>query len=217
MQLSAKTINILKNFSTINSSIVLKSGGVISTISPSSTIMAKATVPDEFPGAHGIYQVNRFIGALSMFENPEIEFGSNSATISSGKESMDYPFCEVSTIKVAPEKEIKLPSVDVEFTLTNKAFQSVMKGLGVLSLPEIAVIGDGTSVFLSAIDSKTGSSGQYRIDVGETDKAFRAIFRAENMKIMDGDYQVQISSKGISKFVGIEATYWIAVEASSTF
>ncbi len=217
MQLSAKTINILKNFSTINPSIVLKPGSIISTISPNKTVMARATVPDEFVGTYGIFSLNRFISALSLFENPEVDFGSQSATIHSGKQTMDYPFCEVSVVMVAPEKEIKLPTVDVEFKLSNKDIQSVMKGLGVLSLPEIAVIGDGDNVYLCAIDSKSGSSGEYKISVGETDKVFRAIFRAENLKMTDGDYDVRISSKGISQFIGLEATYWIAVEASSTF
>lgn len=217
MQLSAKTINVFKNFATINPSIVLKPGNVISTISPNKTIMARATAPDEFGGVHGIFALNRFIGALSMFENPELDFRSGSVTISSGNHFMDYPFCDPSVVMVPPEKEIKLPSVDVEFKLMNKDIQSVMKGLGVLNLPEIAVIGDGTTIFLCAIDSKSGSSGEYKIAVGETDKAFRAIFRHENLKMMDGDYDVKISSKGISQFVGIEATYWIAVESTSTF
>lgn len=217
MQLSAKTINILKNFSSINPSILLKPGNVISTISPNKTVMARATVPDEFEGTYGIFSLNRFISALSLFENPEVDFGSQSATIRSGKQAMDYPFCEASVVMVAPDKEIKLPTVDVEFKLSNKDIQSVMKGLNVLSLPEIAVIGDGDNVYLCAIDSKAGSSGEYKISVGETDKVFRAIFRAENLKMTDGDYDVMISSKGISKFIGLEATYWIAVEASSTF
>jgi hypothetical protein len=128
-----------------------------------------------------------------------------------------YHYSDPSVIMVAPEKEIKLPTVDVHFNLTNKDIQTVMKALGVLSLPEIAVVGDGSNVSLQAIDSKVSTDDNYSIKVGETDLVFRAIFRAENMKMMDGDYEVKISSRGISQFIGLEATYWIAVEASSTF
>lgn len=217
MQLSAKTINVLKNFSSINPSIVLKPGNVISTISPNKTIMARATVPDEFTGLYGIYQLNRFISALSLFENPELDFGREAVTIHSENRSTEYHYSDPSVIMVAPEKEIKLPTVDVEFILTNKNMQNVMKALGVLSLPEIAVVGDGSVISLRAIDSKVPAADNYSIVVGETDLAFRAIFRAENMKMMDGDYTVKISSKGISQFIGLDATYWIAIEASSTF
>lgn len=217
MQLSAKTIAVLKNFSTINPSIVIKPGNILSTISPNKTIMARATVPDEFGGVHGIYALNRFISAMSLFENPELEFGSESVRIQSENRSILYHFSDPSVIMVAPEKEIKLPTVDVEFKLTNKDIQTVMKALGVLSLPEIAVVGDGEKISLQAIDSKAGTADNYSINVGETNLAFRAIFRAENMKMMDGDYDVKISSRGISQFIGLEATYWIAVESSSTF
>jgi len=217
MQLSAKTINVLKNFSTINPSIVLKPGSVISTISPNKTIMARATVPDQFEGVYGFYALNRFISAFSLFENPEFEFGRESVVIRSDNRKGVYHYSDPSVIIVAPEKEINLPTVDVEFTLTNKNIQAVMKALGVLNLPEIAVVGDGTTVSLQAVDSKVPAADNYSVNVGETDLVFRAIFRAENMKMMDGDYEVKISSKGISKFIGLEATYWIAVEASSTF
>ena len=217
MQLNVKTINVLKNFSTINPSIVLKPGNVVSTISPNKTIMARATVPDEFNGTYGIYALNRFISALSLFENPEIQFGSESARISSENRSIVYHYSDPSVIMVPPEREIKLPSVDVQFRLTERNLQMVMKALGVLSLPEIAVVGDGEKVSVQAIDTKAGSADSYSILVGETDKAFRAIFRAENMKMMSGDYDVKLSAKGISQFVGAEAEYWIAIESTSTW
>lgn len=217
MQLSAKTINVLKNFSTINPSIVLKPGSQVSTISTNKTIMARATVPDSFEGTYGIYALNRFISALSLFENAFVEFGQDSALISSNNRSIVYHYSDPSVIVVPPEREIKLPSVDVEFSLTNKDIQTVMKALGVLNLPEIAVVGDGSTVSLQAIDTKAGSADKYSIEVGTTDKAFRAIFRAENMKMMDGDYTVRLSSKGISQFIGIDAEYWIAIESTSTW
>ena len=217
MQLSAKTINVLKNFSTINPSIVLKPGTTVATISPNKTIMARATVPDNFSGTYGIYALNRFISALSLFESADIEFGGESARISSNNRSIVYHYSDPSVIMVPPEREIKLPSVDVEFRLTNKDIQTVMKALGVLGLPEIAVVGDGSTVSLQAVDTKAGSADTYSIDVGETDKAFRAIFRAENMKMMDGDYTVRLSSKGISLFVGMDIEYWIAIESTSTW
>lgn len=217
MRISSNTINVLKNFSTINPSIVLKPGNTISTISPNKTIMAKAVVPDEFSKVVGIYALNRFISALSLFDNPEIEFGSESCKIQSDNRSITYHYSDPTVIMVPPEKDIKLPSVDVTFDLTNKNIQTVMKALGILGLPEIAVVGDGETVSLQAIDSKAGSADNYSIGVGATDKVFRAIFRAENMRMMDGDYTVKISSKGISQFSGIDVTYWIAIEASSTF
>jgi len=217
MKLSARTINILKNFSTINPSIVLKPGNTIATISTNKTIMARATCPDEFTNVIAIYNLARFISTMTLFDDPDLEFGTNAVQISSGKKSNTYHYADPSVILAPPEKEIKLPSVDVDCFLTNKDIQDVTKAMNVLGLPELAVVGDGSNIMLQAVDVKNPSADEYSIVVAETDKVFRAVFRSENLKLMDGDYQLMISSKGISQFVGTEASYWIAVEASSTF
>lgn len=219
MQLSAKTINILKNFATINPSIVLKPGGVISTISPNKTIMARATIPDVIDDVYGVYTLNRFISVLSLIENPTFDFSSKSVKISdsSGDTSAEYFFSDPSVILVPPEREIKLPTVDVECKVNTKAFQLVMKGLGVLNLPEFAIVGDGSVISINGISSKGITNDYFRINLGSTDRVFRAIFMAENIKLIDGDYDLKISSKGISQFIGTEATYWVAVESGSTF
>jgi hypothetical protein len=217
MKLSAKTISILKNFSTINPSIVLKPGTIISTISPTKTIMARATVPDVIPVQIAIYNLSRFISSWSLFNDPEMEFSDTSVRMSDTNRSIKYHYSDSSIIMVPPDKEIKLPSVDAQCRLSNKDIQNVIKALGVLALPEVAIVGDGKKIMLQACNSKEPSSDAFSIDVGVTDRAFRAIFKPENLKMVDSDYEVTISSKGISEFVGSEAIYWIAVETTSTF
>lgn len=217
MKLSARTLHLLKNFSTINPSIVLKPGGVVSTISPNKTILARASITDEIPNVVAIYNLSRFISTLSLFENPELDFGDKSVKISDGNRSVLYHYADPSIIMVPPEKQIKLPSTDAECIITNKDFQNITKALSVLGLPEIAIVGDGENISLEAIDTKNPSGDSFSINVGESNTVFRAIFKSENLKIMDGDYTVSISSKGISQFVGTEVSYWIAVEATSTF
>jgi len=217
MKLSARTLHLLKNFSTINPSIVLKPGSVVSTISTNKTIMAKASITDEIPVVVAIYNLSRFISTLSLFNEPELDFGQSSVKISDGNRSVIYHYADPTIILAPPEKEIKLPSNDAECFIANKDFQSVIKALSVLGLPEIAIVGDGENITLEAIDTKNPSADTYSVIVGQSDKVFRAIFRSENLKIMDGDYNVTISSKGISQFMGTEASYWIAVESTSTF
>lgn len=217
MQLNAQTLNILKNFSTINPSIVVKPGKVLTTISPSKTILAKANIQDNFDTVFGIYALNRFLSSLSLFDKPELTFNDSSVKISGDNRSITYHYSDPSIILVPPEKDIKLPSVDAECKLTNKDIQSVIKALGVLDLPEIALVGDGERISLQAMDSKNAASDIYSIDVGETDRVFKAIFRAENLKMIEGDYTLKISSKGISQFIGTDVTYWVAIESSSQF
>lgn len=217
MKISTNTVNVLKNFAKINPSIVVQEGNVLKTISPSKTIMARAKVETDFATRFAIYNLDRFISTVSLFTDPELKFGDKSVEIFDGNKRTQYTYADESTITKAPDKEINLPSVDVSFLLTNDHLKDVEKAAGVLGLPEIVVFGDGKNIFLQAEDSKNPSGDVYSINIGDTDKTFKAIFKAENIKIIPGEYQITISSRGISHFSGKEVEYWIAVEQSSTF
>lgn len=217
MKIATNTINVLKNFAKINPSIVIQEGNVLKTMSPSKTIMAKAKVETDFGQRFAIYNLDRFISTVSLFNDPEFTFTSRSVEISSENRKTSYVYADESNITKAPDREIALPSVDVSFTFTNEVLKDIEKACGVLSLPEIAVIGDGSTITINAIDSKLTAGDTYSVVIGQTDKAFKAIFKIENIKIIPGDYEVTISSKGISHFSGKDAEYWIAVEQNSVF
>jgi hypothetical protein len=217
MKIATNTINVLKNFAKINPSIVIQEGNVLKTMSPSKTIMAKAKVDTDFGQRFAIYNLDRFISTVSLFNDPEFTFTSRSVEISSENRKTSYVYADESNITKAPDREIALPSVDVSFTFTNEVLKDIEKACGVLSLPEIAVIGDGSTITINAIDSKLTAGDTYSVVIGQTDKAFKAIFKIENIKIIPGDYEVTISSKGISHFSGKDAEYWIAVEQNSVF
>lgn len=217
MIISPKTLSILKNFASINPSIMIKPGNVIKTLSSGKTVLAKATAPDKFEKQFAIYNMSQFIACISMFTNPELEFGDTSVRIRDSNKSFTYHYADASIILAAPDKDIQIPSEDAKFRLTNADFANVSKALGILGVPEVAVVGDGERIMLQAVDSKVSSSNFYSVNVGETDKVFRAIFKSENLKMIPDDYDVVLSSAGISKFSGVEATYFVAIEASSTF
>jgi hypothetical protein len=217
MKIDTNTINVLKNFAKINPSIVFPEGNVLKTISPSKTIMAKSEVTTHFEKRFAIYNLDRFISTLSLFNDPELNFKDKFVEIYDSNRKIRYTYADEGTITKAPEKEISLPSIDVTFTLSNENLKDVEKGASVLQLPEIIVVGDGSTISLQAADSKNSTSDVYSVEIGTTDKVFKAIFKLENIKIIPGEYTVSISARGISHFVGKEAEYWIAVEQSSTF
>lgn len=218
MNINSRTLQILKSFSVINPSISFKSGNVIRTISPTKTVMAKAEIEDSIDTPFAIYDLSRFLGVLSLFEEPVLTIDGKTVSIT-GKngDNINYVCADPSNIVTPPEKELKLPSTDVTFTMKSDDFSRVIKALSVLSLPEIAVVGDGSKVFLQAVDSKNPTGDVYKTPVGETDRKFRVIFKSENLKILPGDYEVSISKAGISHFVGTGVEYWIAVEGVSNF
>lgn len=218
MKLDTKTVNVLKNFSTINPSMLFREGNTLKTISPTKTVMAKANIDIPINKKFAIYNLGKLLSTLSFYDNPEIELREQNLVISNGNgSSTTLAYADEATIKTPPDRDITLPSVDAEFKISNSALTNIMKMLGTLGLPEIAIVGDGSNLYVSALDSKNSGSECHTEKVGVTSKTFRAIFKAENIKLIAGDYDVAVSSKGISHFKGSEAEYWIAVEQNSTF
>ena len=217
MKLSQDTITILKNFSTINQSIIFKPGNVIRTISPQKTVMASATVPDEFPREAGIYNLSRFLSTLSMYSEPDLTFEDKRVLFKQGKSMSYLTYTDASMIVAPPQKQIDLPGIDVSVKMSAENLQNVLKATGILGLPEVAFVGQDGSCYLKAIDSSNPSADSHSIDVGETEDTFSLIIKTENLQILPGDYTVELSSKGISKFTGKQATYFVAIESKSTY
>jgi len=221
MNITSDTVAILKNFSDINQNILVKPGNKLQTISTLKNILAEADVSEKFEQEFAIYDLPEFLRAVDLFDKSEIAFnGGQNLTIkdSNSKQSIKYYFADKSVV-VAPTKPITMPDKFVTFQLTKEMFTKLMKGVNTLGLPDVAVEGDGSTIKLVALDKKTPSSNDYSIEVGATDKTFKAYFKTENLKMIMGDYDVAISQAKISHFVNRsqKVQYWIAVEPDSEF
>ena len=223
MKLSKHTLNMLKNFSDINMSIEIKKGNVLRTVSVQKNILAQAELEDEFPKDFAIYELNRFLGAVSLFDDPELEFNAKSVNIGTTKHSADYVYCDPSMIVTPPENNINFPDPEVKFTLTQDSLSQVMRASNVLGTPEIAIEGGphpNDSIRIKALDVNNDSTDTFQVVLDEkSGNTFRYVFKTENMKMIPGNYDVEISSKGISHFSlqGIKLQYWIATESTSNF
>ena len=217
MVISEKTIEILKNFATVNPSIAFKAGNKIRTVSEQKNILAEATVTEDFPQDFAIYELNQFLGLASLFENGSFDFGEKSVTLSEDGTKSRYTYTDPSMVTSPPEKNIELPSVEVAFKLPKDVLARVLNAANQLQLPEVVVRGDGSIVKLVATDTKNPTSNEFAVDVAENGANFDFVFKTENLKMIAGDYTADISSKGIAHFKGEVAQYWIATEAGSKY
>ena len=221
MKLSDKTINLLKNFSSINQSILIKEGDSIRTISVMKNILAEAKVPEEFPKDFGIYDLNQFLNAISSLHvNPELDFSNNEyLMIREGKKRNRFFFADPNVIVSPPEKSISLPSEDVCFELDTQVLGTLMKAAAIYQVPDLSVVGEAGVVKLVVHDKKNDTSNTHEEVVGETDEDFCFNFKVENIKILPGTYEVVVSKKLLSRFESKnhELTYYIALEPDSTF
>jgi hypothetical protein len=220
MKLSDKTLTLLKNFSSINQSILFKEGNNLRTISVMKNILAEATIDEELPKDFGIYDLNQFLNGLNLHQNAELDFQNDGyVVIKEGKSRSKYFFADPNVIITPPEKDIVLPSEDVCFLLDTKELDKLLKAAAVYQLPDLSVVGEAGVVKLVVRDKKNDTSNDFSVVVGETDETFSFNFKVENIKILPGNYEVVISRKLLSRFknTGFNVTYHIALEPDSTF
>ena len=221
MKLNTNTHNILKNFSEINTNILIKPGKELSTISTMRNIFAKASIDESFDTEFGIYDLNEFLAVVSGMNKPELSLQDKHMTISpeGSKSKVKYFYSDPSVI-VAPTKEVNMPEAEVTFSLTEANLEQLKKMAAILKSPDLALIGEkGGDIVLKVCDKKNDTSNNFDIVVGEsatTDYTF--YFKVENMKMIPGDYDVSVSSKSISHFKNkkLPFEYWIALEPDST-
>ena len=221
MKISDNTIGILRNFSDINANILFKPGKTLSTMSTMKNIMAQADVEEEFESEFGVYDLPEFLRAIDSFQQPVLKFnGTANLKIQDEKSTLSarYAFADKSTLRY-PSKKISMPDKTVTFSLKNSDYESVKKLYTNLSLPDIAFKGENGKIKLVALDKKNSNSNESSIVVGESDLEFTAYIKAENMKIIPGDYDVALSKAKIAHFINkkVKVQYWIALEADSTF
>ena len=220
MKLSDKTISVLKNFSSINQSILFKEGNKLRTISVMKNILAEATISEEFAKDFGVYDLNQFLNGLSLHQRPELDFGNDGyVVIREGKMRSKYFFADPNVIVTPPDKEITLPSEDVCFEVSTEQLDKLLKAAAVYQLPDLSAVGGNGVVKLVVRDKKNDTSNDFAIAVGETDSEFSFNFKVENIKVLPGTYDVVVSQKLLSRFTSKnhDLTYYIALEPDSTF
>ena len=219
MKISDNTKDVLKNFSTINSGIRVKEGNKLETISNMKNILAVATVSESFPTNFSIYNLPEFLGATSLMEDPDFNFGETSLSIADNNSKLAYFYASEGMV-VAPDKIITMPDAEIEFAVTSTLLNDLQKASSVLGVNDLVLGSDGTSISLTVCDKKNPTSNTFSRVVGEGDgTTFSMNFKIENLKILTGNYNVSVSSKGISHFVNsdIDLEYFIALEPDSKY
>jgi hypothetical protein len=220
MKFSTETLNVLKNFSTINSSLVVKAGSVIRTVSPVKNILAEYTCTESFERNFALYDLNEFLGGLTLFKDPEFIFDNDSfVTIKNGRSKVKYFFSDPSLITSPSDKQIPMDGENVEFELSEEVLSSLLKAASVYQLKDLSLINEDGKINLVVRNKDNDTSNSFSAKVGETDKEFVFNFKIENIKIIPDVYKVLVSPRNISQFISSKYNlqYWIALEPDSTF
>ena len=218
MKLSNETVSVLKNFSTINQNLVIKGGNKIATMSAMKNIVAKAEVLEDFPQEFAIYDLNEFLSAISLFSKPELEFENDFVMITEEgtSTSLKYWYSDPSVV-TTPTKDITMPECEVKFNLSSDTLSTVTKAAAVIGAPDMAL----ESGSLKVTDKKNDTANNYALDLDVDSQSddYKFWFKVENLKLIQGSYDVQVSSKNISHFKNSTGNveYFIALEPESAY
>lgn len=217
MKFTPDTLAVLKNFSTINQSIVIAPGSLIGIRSPESTVFAVAEVPEVFDRDLAIYDLPQFLNVFSMFQDPVLDLSRGlKACIREGKTVVNYTFAEPSLIKKAPNGIVDPPAI-TSFELSTKLLQQILKGAGIMNLPQIRITGDGKYLYIGATDAESPSTNTYDVEIGETSEIFTAFVDVTSFKHLLRDYTVTVTNR-LLKFESqglVKVTYWTALNQNS--
>ena len=222
MKLSSNTTSVLKNFASINQNLVIKEGKEITTMSAMKNIVARAEVEEEFPQEVAIYDLNEFLSALSLFKSPNLEFQDTYVNITeenNPKTSLKYFYSDPSVV-TTPSKMITMPSNEVTFTLESATLSNITKAAAVIGSADLVLENSNGTPSLTVKDKKNDTANNYSLDISTNgDGQFKFYFKVENLKLMDGSYDVSVSSRNISNFKSknSDVEYWIALEPESTY
>lgn len=215
------TIKVLSNFATINNGLVIKAGSEIRTMTEGKTVLAEAIVPDTFPSDFAIYDVRQLLSFMaSMFDNPTLEFSDNHLKISSGSDVTKIFYCNPDLV-ASPSKRITMPSEDIVFQLSEDTLHRIQKASSILSVDDLQFSStESNTVDITVLDKTNPATNTWTSSTnGNFDTSFNVFLKIENLKMLEGDYQVSISSKGITCFKNMrsDVKYFIAVEGDSKF
>lgn len=227
MRISKDTITLLKNFSSINNSLYIKSGNHLWTAAQDGTLLASAQVAEEFPVDFGIYDLGRFLSLVTFFENPEFEFYDDHVVVKSGKSRTKYRFADANIISHRNDydkaekfiKNTKASSMEfpVSFTLSDEALQDFLKKASVLKLADIVFTTENGKVVLQAHDQKNDLSDKHVVELDDSvQHSFSAFLSADKLKMLPGDYQIGVG-ESVLHFVNTKHAieYWVAPDADS--
>lgn len=220
MKLSSQTLDILRNFVGINQDILIKPGNVINTISQQGNLYAEATVSEDFPVEFGVYKLKRFLDALNLINDPDLDFGTSKVDMKGDKNSISFTYADPSII-TAPQQRLNIPAADLSFDVAADDLSRVLKASVALELPDVSIKVADDKLSLVAHDKESDSCDVFTVDLGEVDSPdMRIDFKSDNFKMLPMDFTVNVIASGKKKaaqFVGENISYLVAGELSSTY
>lgn len=226
MKLSQNTLDVLKNYTMINPSVLIQEGEVLRTIDPGETVIASAGIDQKFPKEFAIYDLPNFLQVVQMFDGAEIDFGDEDSgfcmiTYEEDPDTKVRYFYASADAVDSIQKDVNTPPTEINFKLSAENLVSISKAATTMVLNHVVITPSGDdAVMITVTDVDNPSSNTFKIKVKaelEMDDFYVVIDFSKFVLLMHKDYDIGISSKQISHFFNEGIQYWVALNSNSTF
>jgi hypothetical protein len=240
IQLSKSTIDLLRNFSTINKSILIQEGSYIQTMSVNKNIIGMGKIKEFIPNDMAIYDLPLFLGALSLFKKPWLNFPDDKKVIIFDEETKGktvFYYSDPEIIVTPPEFNKDLPDQELMFDLPQADITQLLQAAKVYGVEDLCINGFQGEYSICVRDNKNKTSNVFSLPLKKVNfyqgeqpnegadakpykltperQTFCYCFKVENLKLMDASYHVLISNKNIANFNSLthsELNYFVAME-----
>jgi len=221
MNISENTMQILKNYGSINPNFIARKGNTITTVSEAKNILSSCNIEEQFEQDMGIYDLNEFLNVLSLVDQPKLDMEEKWCTVkdATGRSKVKYFFTDSEMLTAPTEKMIENASNMTDFAATfdldNETLSKVKRAAGALGHSSMKIEWINDSIQLTVFDTENPTSNSFTIEVpGSAESNGNWVININNLKIVPGDYEVKVSNKNISNFIHKEKPiqYWIALE-----
>lgn len=229
LTLSKETIDTLKKLYEVNQGVKFVEGeNTLKVKSTDNGLLVHANIEEEFPRDFYVYDLREFLSVVSIIEKPILDFSNEKyVQIKSddGKQKLRYIEADPQFVTSYVDKVPKLPSKDIEVTVTKEQFQSVMKAAHTMKLEFVGFTCDGTTVTLSAFNKNNGdekTTNNFSIELMDGDTEFQMFYKLDQQNVSvllgEGNLDFTISSKKISNVKAESGKeFWIAMNANSKY
>ena len=237
IQLTKYSIDVLRNFSTINKSILIKPGKFVETMSVNKNIIAQSQIKEFIPEQMAIYDLPLFLGALSLFKKPWLNFPDDKKVVIFDEETKGktvFYYSDPEIIVTPPEFNKDLPDVELMFDLPQSDITQLMQAAKVYGVEDLCINGFQGEYSVCVRDKKNTTSNVFSLPLrkvvfnqgkGDLDEeaykltpdrqTFCFCFKVENLKLIDASYHIALSKKNIANFTSLshnDLNYFIALE-----
>lgn len=223
MVISENTLKVLRNFSTINPSVMIEEGKTIRATSLQRDIQVIANLEDEFPRQFAIYDLAEFCNVLGLVDDRELDFDEKHVTVrdGAGRTTIKYSYASDNLVVHPNEIKLDMSEAEVQFEIAGEDLRQIKKAASVLGYNLMRMQNKNGVLEVSLTDGEDAGANSFAIDVATlltSPKDFDIYFSVNNIKLMEGDYDVKISSKMVSRWSNKEETltYFISPSSEST-